>query len=114
MQADVSSLLKCNRSLVGVDFGFPRACSDEDAVGGDTLNRRLQLGFEAGRLNGIEEGGHGCFLPCPDCAFQHLLDTLIPRHCREIPVGYYFDINIWLQSRVRNQHLASVDPNVTN
>ena len=33
----------------------------------------MQLGSEAGRLNGIEEVGHGCFLPCPDYAFQRVV-----------------------------------------
>ena len=33
----------------------------------------MQLGPEAGRLNEIEEVGHGCFLPCPDYAFQRVV-----------------------------------------
>ena len=39
-------------------FVFPTRCANEDFAGGETLNRRLQLGFEAGRLNGIEEVSH--------------------------------------------------------
>ena len=39
-------------------FVFPRACSDEDVAGGETLNRCLQLEFEAGRLHGIEQTAH--------------------------------------------------------
>ncbi len=48
-------------------------------LGGETLNRCLQLEFEAGRLNGIVEVGHRNSLPSRNGTLQHLFDTLIPQ-----------------------------------
>jgi hypothetical protein len=66
-------LLKCDRSLVGVGFGFPQACPNEDVAGGETLNRRLQLGLEVRRLGSIEEVGHRSSLPHSEIGFQRVV-----------------------------------------